>query len=74
MEYAGWHNFATWQFCLNLGSIENNYNYIKKYKKELLQFDNNMLLDTLINSLDFYDIPDKDNIYMEEVRKYIEEF
>ena len=72
-EHNGWHNFATWQFNLNIMNSESNYNYLKDNKDQLLKLKDEELLNNIIGALEFWDKPDRENIYLPEIREAIKE-
>ena len=72
-EYNGHHNFSTWQFNLNITNSESNVNYLRSNKDQLLKLSDKELLNNLVGALEFWDKPDRENIYMAEVRETIKE-
>jgi hypothetical protein len=72
-KHNGHYNFSTWQFNLNITNSEANVNYLRENKEDLLKLKDSDLLDNLINSLEFWDTPDRENIYVPELRETIKE-
>jgi hypothetical protein len=69
----GWYNCDTWKLSLNINNDENNYNYVKENKNQLIKLKRNELINVLSDNLFFFDSIYYNNVNIKEIKDMIKE-
>jgi hypothetical protein len=70
----GWKNWSTWEFALELDSLEENQQYIMENKEEILKNWGIETVDRIYRDCLFREAINTDNIDLERIKEFIKDF